>query len=356
MDDIAAFVPAVFDDVDVQHLVHLTRNTFDAQRDLLESRRQSGSVRHCHGDLHLRNLCLIDGQPTLFDAIEFNDRIACCDVLYDLAFLVMDLIARDLPDLANRALNRYLWRTGDWSGMPAFRLFLSCRAAVRAKTSALSIDTQPDDAGRRDATSRARRYVALATRLLLAETPRLVAVGGLSGTGKSTLAAALAPGLGTAPGAVVLRSDVLRKRLFDQPFEAPLDQTAYKPAVTRKVYGQANALAEALLAAGWPVVADAVYASEDERDAIEAIATKKGTSFVGLWLEAPLPALRTRVDQRQGDASDADAAVVARQARHDVGVVAWHRIDAGGSPAETLARAKAALDDNPEVVTGDQRP
>ncbi|MEM7123275.1 MAG: AAA family ATPase [Pseudomonadota bacterium] len=355
LNDIASFVPAVFAEADVQDLVRLTRNAFDTRRDLLESRRQSGSVRHCHGDLHLRNLCLIDGQPTLFDAIEFNDRIACCDVLYDLAFLVMDLIARDLPELANRSLNRYLWRTGDWSGMPAFRLFLSCRAAVRAKASALSIDTQPDEPGRRDAIGRARRYVALATELLLAEPPRLVSVGGLSGTGKSTLAAALAPGLGTAPGAVVLRSDVLRKRLFNQPFESPLDQAAYQPAVTRKVYEKANALAEALLAAGWPVVADAVYANKDERDGIEAIATKNGVPFTGLWLNAPLSALRTRVDQRHGDASDADGAVVARQAERDLGAVAWRCVDASGLPAETLARAKTVIDDNPEVATSDQR-
>lgn len=356
LSDIASFAPQVFSETEVEHLESATRAAFDVHRSLIETRRENGLVRHCHGDAHLRNICLSEGRPTLFDAIEFNDRIACCDVLYDLAFLIMDLIARDLPGFANRALNRYLWRTGDWSGMPAFRLFLSCRAAVRAKTSALSIDAQVDEAARENVARRARRYLHLATELLMPEPPVLLAVGGLSGTGKSTLAVSLAPSVGSVPGAIVLRSDVLRKMLFDQPFDSRLDEAAYKPAISKKIYDQVLSLAGDLLTAGWPVVADAVYAKADERDAIEQIARRHAVAFAGLWLEAPLPAMRERVDQRQGDASDADAAVVAHQAKHDVGTIDWRRIDAGGSPDDTLARANAVIDDNPKVVTRDQRP
>lgn len=356
LNDIASFAPQVFSKTDVEQLASATRAAFDAQHDLIEARRRNGYVRHCHGDAHLRNICLSEGRPTLFDAIEFNDRIACCDVLYDLAFLVMDVIARDLPGFANRALNRYLWRTGDWSGMPAFRLFLSCRAAVRAKTSALSIEAQHDEAGRQDVTRRAQRYLDLATTLLAPGSPRLLAIGGLSGTGKSTLAIGLASKTGPVPGAIVLRSDVLRKMLFDQPFDTPLDEAAYKPAVTRKVYDQILTLSGDLLTAGWPVIADAVYAKAKERDAIQHVARLHAVAFSGLWLEAPLPAMRERVDQRHGDASDADAAVVTDQAKHDVGTVEWQRIDAGGSPGETLARARATRDDNPKVVSRDQQP
>ncbi len=354
--DTASFAPDVFSEADVERLATMTRTAYGAQRDLIEARRRSGQVRHCHGDLHLRNICLSDDRPTLFDAIEFDDRIACCDVLYDLAFLVMDLIARDLPNYANRTLNRYLWRTGDWSGMPAFRLFLSCRAAVRAKTSALSIDAQHDEAGRQDVARRAQRYLHLATELLASDPPQLLAVGGLSGTGKSTLAVGLAPSTGSVPGAVVLRSDVLRKMVFDQPFDMPLDEAAYKSEITRKVYDRVLKFAGDLLTAGWPVIADAVYAKAHERNAIERVAREHAVAFAGLWLEAPLPAMRERIDLRHGDASDADAAVVAHQAKHDVGTVDWHRIDAGGSPAETLTRAKAVLRGNPKVVTQDQEP
>ena len=187
---------------------------------MLERRRESGFVRQCHGDLHLRNIVLLDGRPTLFDGVEFNDEIACTDVLYDLAFLLMDLWRRRLPRHANTVWNRYLVETADFDGVSLLPLFLSCRAAVRAKTSATAAQLQHDVQRRNELEGMAREYLAMAERLLHPPHPCLVAVGGFSGSGKSTLALSLAPSVGAVPGAVVLRSDETRKRLCGVPLLA----------------------------------------------------------------------------------------------------------------------------------------
>ena len=190
------------------------RCELDKRAALLDSRRQSGYVRQCHGDLHLRNIVLLDGQPTLFDGVEFNDEIACTDVHYDLAFLLMDLWRRRLPQHANAVWNRYLARTGDLDGVALQPLFLSCRAAVRAKTSATAARVQSDANRRIELEELAREYLLMAEQFLHPSGPLLIAVGGFSGSGKSTLAQALAPSVGAVPGAVVLRSDEIRKQLF----------------------------------------------------------------------------------------------------------------------------------------------
>ena len=340
----------IFDAPTVETLRENTWAGFSANRDLLEARRLTGKVRHGHGDLHLRNICLVDGRATLFDALEFNEELACCDVLDDLAFLIMDLLARDLPGLANRALNRYLWRTGDWQGMPVFRLLLSCRAAVRAKTSAISANTGTDATAKHLFTARARDYLVLATRLLEPATPQLVAVGGLSGTGKSTLALGLAPRIGSAPSAIVVRSDVLRKQLSDTAFDETLSPPGYGQQATKRVYDRLDELTGGLLDGGWPVVSDAVFAIVAERQAIQAVADRRSLPFTGIWLDAPAGKMVERVTQRRCDASDADAAVVRRQADYDVGSITWRRIDASGTPDETLARSRDVLTDNPKVV------
>jgi len=160
-----------------------SRRELDRRAELLERRRQSGFVRQCHGDLHLRNIVLLDGRPTLFDGVEFNDEIACTDVLYDLAFLLMDLWRRKLPQHANTVWNRYLAETADLDGVSLLPLFLSCRAAVRAKTSATAAQLQQDLQSRTELEEMARDYLAMAEQFLHPPHPCLVAVGGLSGSG-----------------------------------------------------------------------------------------------------------------------------------------------------------------------------
>jgi aminoglycoside phosphotransferase family enzyme/predicted kinase len=302
---------------------------------LLDRRRADGKVRHCHGDLHLRNICVLDGKPVLFDCIEFSEAFACIDVLYDLAFLLMDLQHQGDPAAANLVLNRYLDLSGEDDGLAAMPLFFALRAAIRAHVTAT--------AGGDGAVETARSYLDLAGAALRPAAPRLVAIGGFSGTGKSTLAAALAPELGLPPGARVLRSDVLRKRLFGVDPEARLPENAYTSDVTARVYAALCDRAGAALGAGYCAIIDAVSLRVEERRAFAAVAAAAGVPFAGIWLEAPAATLASRVGARQHDASDATQEIVERQLRIDPGPLDWRRIDAGHSTEATLAAMRKAI-------------
>jgi aminoglycoside phosphotransferase family enzyme/predicted kinase len=309
----------------------------------LDRRREGGLVRQCHGDLHLRNIVMLDGRPTLFDAIEFNDEIACIDVLYDLSFLLMDLWRRRLPRHANLVLNRYLAARPDDEGLTLLPLFLSCRAAVRAKTSAAGARLQADARRRDELVTLARGYLQMAADLLRPRGAALVAIGGLSGAGKSTLARALAPSLGAVPGARVLRSDEIRKRICKVPELERLGSEGYAPEVTRRVYDTLADRAGVLLAGGHAVIADAVFADPTHREAIAAAARSASVPFVGIWLDAPAAVLRHRLARRKIDASDADGAVLGMQLARDLGPIAWERLEASEGEEEVLRRGRSVL-------------
>lgn len=332
----------------VNPLIAASRRRLAETSGLLDARRAAGLVRRCHGDLHLRNIVLIEGRPTLFDCIEFNDAIGTVDLTYDLAFLLMDLDQRGLRPLANAALNLYLEaaaRAGlggpEW--LAALPLFLSLRAAVRAKVTAPAVTAQRDPAEAEALRQETLAYLAAAERYLAPPPPRLVAVGGLSGSGKSTLARALAPDLGATPGAVVLRSDQLRKRLAGLAETERLPREAYTAARSGEVYGEIARLADIILAAGHAVVVDAVSARPEQRAALWALAEAHGARFDGLWLDAPAETLKTRVTARLADASDADADVVERQLDYDLGDIDWNRLPADGGPDALLDRARRLL-------------
>lgn len=327
-------------------LTAASRKAFEEVGDLLDDRWARGLVRRCHGDLHLRNICLIEGQPTLFDAVEFNDQIATVDVFYDLAFLLMDLDHRGLRPAANLVLNRYLQAAmDDLEVLAALPLFLSLRAAVRAKVSASAAQSQDDAAARARLEAEARDYFAAAERYLAPPRPRLLAVGGFSGSGKSSLARALAPDIGAPPGALVLRSDVLRKQLYGVDELTPLPAAAYRPRESRRVYRSLLEHAATALQAGQAVVLDAVYDRPESRAAAEALAHKLGVPFTGIWLDAPREVLTKRAAARRGDASDATPAVVLRQLQEDPGEIAWHRVDGSGSLEQSLAAARRLVAD-----------
>ena len=312
-------------------------------RDLLDRRRAEGKVRRCHGDMHLGNIVHWRGRSVLFDCIEFSEEIAGIDVFYDLAFLLMDLVHRGLVAEANRVLNRYLLFADDYEGLAALPLFLSLRAAVRAKVSAPAAAAQTDSAGAQHLREEAALYFTQARDYLVSAEARLVAVGGLSGTGKSALAGHLAPYLGPVPGAIWLRSDSLRKVLLGMPLDARLDKASYAADVTKRVYDELRARTERSLAAGRCVLVDAVHGRPEERDALTALAAKLGVSFHGLWLDAPLDLRQERVRARRGDASDADAAVVALQESYELGEIGWARLDAGQPLACLEEQAKDLL-------------
>jgi aminoglycoside phosphotransferase family enzyme/predicted kinase len=310
-------------------------------RPLLDRRQRDGFVRRYHGDLHLGNIVLLDGRPMLFDAIEFNVKLATGDIFYDLSFLLMDLIERALTPAANIMLNRYLIesrRDEDLDALAALPLFLSVRAAIRAKVTAARAKVSAE---RAQAEQSARNYFALAQKLIAPAPPQLVAVGGLSGTGKSLLARALAPDLLPAPGAVVLRSDIERKALFGVGETERLPQTAYASEVTARVYRAIEDKAHRIVAAGHSAIADAVFADANERTAIARAAGN--AAFHGVFLNVDLKTRIARVGVRVADASDADAAVARRQEQYDLGTLEWAVVDASGDPDETLRRTKAAL-------------
>jgi aminoglycoside phosphotransferase family enzyme/predicted kinase len=337
------FAPAIFAPAKVQALCAATRAALPALSPLLDRRRLAGKVRHCHGDLHLGNICLVDGQPRLFDCIEFSRSLACIDVLYDLAFLLMDLEHRGSRDFANLVFNRYLDRSDEADGMVALPFFASLRAAIRAHVRATAIGNLPDDAARRPEIAHAGSYLDLAGELLQPGPARLIAIGGLSGTGKSTLAAALAPAIGAFPGARVLRSDVIRKRLLGLKLEERCPDAAYTKDVTATVYAWMRDLAASALACGRSVILDAVAANSAQRAGFAEIAAAACVPFAGLWLEAPEAVLETRIQNRRNDVSDATPEVLHQQLGWDIGPIDWARLSVEGDVASCVAAASRLL-------------
>lgn len=304
---------------------------------MLRVRAAAGKVRHCHGDLHLRNVCVIDGEPTLFDCIEFDDSLATIDVLYDLAFLLMDLWSHGLTAQANEVLNRYLDVCDDEDGMPLVPFFMALRAAVRSHVIATQAAESTGEA-RSTLQAAACRYLDTGLACLAAHPARLMAIGGLSGSGKSMLAAAVAHHIGPPPGARVLSSDRIRKRLHDLPAQSRLPIAAYQAEVSERVYAEQAERAARIAGAKCVVIADAVFDRESDRARIEQSSVRAGVPFAGFWLEAPSATLLARVKARINDASDADETVVRTQLARQHKVEKWTHVDSGGAIDATVAR------------------
>ncbi|HEY3640086.1 MAG TPA: AAA family ATPase [Xanthobacteraceae bacterium] len=337
--------PELFAPAEVAALGRASRTAFGRIRPLLLERGRHGLIRRIHGDLHLGNIVLIEGAPVLFDAIEFSPLIGSGDVLYDLAFLLMDLIERGLPQPANVVFNRYLAQTRraeDLDALAALPFYLSMRAAIRAKVT-VERRERAAPAEQRAIGESARRYFELARRAIEPPPPVLVATGGRSGTGKSALARALASQLTPMPGAVVLRSDAERKTLFGKDENEKLPPAAYAAQVTSQVYAVIADKARRVAAAGHSAILDAVFAQPGERALAEASAALLRVAFRGFFLEAPLATRLERVGARRRDASDADAAVVLAQESYDLGPLGWTRIDAAGTLEDTWQRARSHL-------------
>jgi len=287
------------------------------RRTWLADRADAGLVRRCHGDLHLGNLCLWRGTPVPFDALEFDEELATIDVGYDLAFLLMDLDRRVDRAAANRVMNRTIARNGDVAVTLGLPPFLALRAMVRAHVRAAA-----------DQLEEAHAYLAAAQAYLSPPPSCVLAIGGLQGTGKSTLARVLAPELGAAPGALVLRSDEIRKRLHGVAPEDRLPQGAYSDAANAAVNRALVEQARLVAAGGHAVVVDATFLDPRLRRELAGEVQAAAVPFIGVWLHAPLPVLEARVGARLGDASDADIAVLRRAAASDPGALDWLAVDA----------------------------
>jgi len=332
-----------FSSDDVDDLTRASLTAYSKIRALIEERGGLGFVRRCHGDLHLANIAMIEQKPVLFDAIEFDETIATTDVLYDLAFPLMDLLRYEQLTAANELFNRYLAvaAPANLGALAALPLFMSIRAAIRSHVLLARLDQA--SSGKPAIAKAASRYFELAQTLIHPPAPTLIAVGGLSGTGKSLLARTIAPLVAPLPGAVVLRSDVLRKQLFGVNETDRLPADAYRPEVNQQIYQIVEQRAGKILAQGHSVVVDAVFARESERIAAEKIAEGLNVRFIGFYLMADLTSRQRRIGRRGADASDATEKVAAAQENYDIGQVDWAIVDASGTPERTFEQCKARI-------------
>lgn len=309
-EQIRQFDIALGDATALETLRSWTLKTHAALRDAMVQRAVDGSVRECHGDLHLGNIAVLDGQPTPFDCIEFSPELRWIDVMSELAFLTMDLTDRGHPELAARFLNRYLEETGDYEGLRLLDFYQVYRALVRAKVHGLR-NRQHYGTARADGQAGFSHYLGLSGRLIAPRTRYLLITHGLSGCGKTTLSQALVEHL----GAVRIRSDVERKRLHGL---APLAASGsapgagiYTPEATADTYLRLAALAGQVIESGYPVIVDAAFLRRIERTQFFHLAEQLRIPYVIASVEVPEDRLRARIIARQAHGADASEAGIA---------------------------------------------
>lgn len=287
-----------------------TDHAFTEWKDRFQNRIQHNKIRECHGDLHLRNICLWQNRIFLFDCIEFSEAFRYVDTMYDVAFTVMDCDARGRSDLGNAFLNTYLEDTGDWEGLEVLSLYLSRQAYVRAKVTSFLLDNptiSPEQT--QHIQSQTQAYYTLAWRYTQPQTGRLILMSGLSGSGKSTIAQKLAPLI----SAIHIRSDAVRKHLGGIPLQQRGGASLYTPAMTQKTYARLCNLGIRLAKLGYTIILDAKYDRIDTRQAVLNQANADNIPVSILVCEAPLNVLRQRLQERTGDIADATAELLIRQ-------------------------------------------
>jgi len=288
-----------------------TDGFFDQRSQLFASRIQNNWIRECHGDLHLRNICFWQDKILLFDCIEFNEPFRFVDVMYDVAFTVMDLESRQRPDLGNAFLNSYVEQTGDWEGLQVLPLYLSRQAYVRAKVNSLLLDDSGVSAdAKKEAAATAAHYYNQAWQYTK---PRrfgqLILMSGLSGSGKSTVARQLARQL----GAIHIRSDAVRKHLGEIPLHERGGDDLYTAEMSQKTYERLLKLGIMLATQGFPVILDAKYDRQQLRQSAIDQAEFHQLPLQILHCTAPLSVLRDRLASRTGDIADATGDLLFKQ-------------------------------------------
>ena len=274
-----------------------------------------------------------------FDCIEFNDSFSHGDVLVDLAFLLMDLDFKKRPDLSNLVLNRYLKRSDDFDGLPLLNFYLSYRAAVRAKVSALQLG-HAEGKLKQTLIADCQNYTTAALNYLLPKAPQpFIGIGGLSGSGKSTLGKEIAQRI----HGIQIRADAVRKHIAGVDVATRAPQSAYTYEMNKQTYAGMRNRAHLATTTGMAIIMDAVHASEDERDAVEALAHELGRPFTGLWCAIPTDMAKRRIDERRGDISDATSEVYEKQLLLDTGRISWHRIDTSYGTTQVANRVMDLL-------------
>jgi aminoglycoside phosphotransferase family enzyme/predicted kinase len=279
-----------------------TDNFFASREDIFASRRAQLKIRECHGDLHLRNICLWQDKIQLFDRIEFNEPFRFVDTMYDVAFAVMDLDARGATALGNAFLNTYVEQTGDWEGLQVLPLYLSRQAYVRAKvTSFLLDDPAIAPAAKEEAAKTATDYYKLAWQYTRLPKGKVVMMSGLSGSGKSTVARRCS----RIWNAIQIRSDAVRKHLAGIPLDEKGDDTLYSPEMTQKTYDRLLELGLMLAKQGFTVILDAKYDRIQLRKQVIEACRAVDIPFQVLYCQTPISILEQRLQERSGDISDA---------------------------------------------------
>jgi len=287
---------------------------FASQGSLFQARMEAGKIRECHGDLHLGNICYWQDRFYLFDCIEFNESFRYVDVMYDIAYGVMDLQVRQRPDLANGYLNTYLEWTGDWAGVLVLNIYLIRQSYVRAKVNSFLLDDPSASAtDKAAAADRARSYYQLAWSYTQPQQGAIILMAGLSGSGKSTVARYLAQHYPAPFGAIHIRSDAVRKHLGGIPLLERGPDSLYTPAMTHKTYTHLLELGIPIAQAGYTVILDGKYDRQDLRHQAMTAATQAGIPIRILHCHLPEPLLRQRLQQRQGDIADATVDLVSQQ-------------------------------------------
>lgn len=287
-----------------------TDSFFTTRKDLFPARVKQDKIKECHGDLHLKNICLWQNKIQLFDRIEFNESFRFVDTIYDVAFTVMDLEARGKPEFANAFLNSYLEYTGDWMGLLLLPLYLCRQAYVRAKVNSFLLDDpQISPANRQEAKNTASEYYRQAYQYTQSKLGSLILMSGLSGSGKSTVARTIARN----KGAIQIRSDAVRKHLAKIPINESGTDSIYSPKMTQKTYDRLLELGIMLAKEGYTVILDAKYDRLALRQPVIAQAQANNISLKIIYCSAPEAVLRDRLNQRQGDISDAGADLIASQ-------------------------------------------
>ncbi|MEB3358491.1 MAG: AAA family ATPase [Synechococcales bacterium] len=287
-----------------------TDRFFAEKAALFEARIQQNWIRECHGDLHLNNICLWHDELMLFDCIEFNKPFRFVDVMFDIAYIVMDLEVGQRRDLSTRFLNTYVEQTGDWDGLAILPIYVSRQTYVRAKvTSFLLNDPAISAVEKEKAHKRAALYYHLAWQYTQRQQGQVILISGLSGAGKSTTARHLAAQI----GAIHIRSDAVRKHLAGIPLVQRGDDSLYTPEMTEKTYHRLQELGIKLAAEGYSVILDAKYDRPQRRVAVQAQAEAHGLPYHVLYCDAPADVRRSRLQFRTGDVADATADLVASQ-------------------------------------------
>lgn len=287
-----------------------TDQFFQTYYSLLNKRKNHHFIRECHGDLHLKNICWWQDKIQLFDRIEFNEPFRFVDVMYDVAFTVMDLQFRGCSRLATVFLNNYLEYTGDWEGVPVLPLYLTRQAYVRAKVNSLLLDDQNiAEEEKVQAKQQASQYYHLAWQYTQPQQGCLWMMSGLSGSGKTTVAREIAKQF----NAIHLRSDAVRKHLAGIDIEDEGAQEIYRPEMSNQTYDKLLELGTHLASQGWPVILDAKYDQQHFRKAVIAAANSHDLPLQIIHCDAPIEVLRDRVTDRQNDISDATANLLAQQ-------------------------------------------